>query len=108
MRDDFPSTVALLAACARQVAVAQGALTLLTLMDRAALHGAEDAFDGDRAAVQMTLHDVISARCMLLGDAAHEAGFAVGAELRALGRQLNIDWCLRHEAKVRAALLAAE
>lgn len=106
-RTDFPSTPALLAACAKQEAVARAALALLDLMSAAADHGAEDAFDDDRAAVQATFHDVISARCMLLGELAHEAGYASGAELRALGRQLNLNWQAQHEARVRAAMLQA-
>jgi len=105
-RTDFATADALHDACRRQADVARAALTLLTLMDRAGDFGAEQAFDASRKSVADALHDTIRADCEALGQMAHEAGYAIGAELRALARQLDVDWNAKYDAARMAAALA--
>lgn len=109
-RTDFASPTALHNACRRQIEVANAALALLRLMDGAGEFGSEAALDASRSQVADTFHDVIRVDCEQLGMAAHEAGYAIGAELIALSRQLDVDWVARFDAaRMTAAIaLAAE
>jgi hypothetical protein len=106
--DDFPTPTALHNACRRQVAVAHAALALLRLMDGAGDFGAEGLFDDSRKSVADSLHDTVRVDCLALGNIAKRAGYAIGDELHALARQLDVDWTAKFDAaRMAAAVMVA-